>query len=289
MSIRRKIFTIITDQEEKQLQPHNKYFESAVTVLIFLNVVAIILESDPSIYEPCKEFFFYFEAFSILVFTVEFLLRIWTYDLIDEKEGKLKGFFKFLFSPLSIIDILAVVPFYLPLFFTMDMRHVRILRMLRMLRVLKLNRYSKSLQMVVNVLREKRADLITTIFIAFILLVVASSLMYHIEKDAQPEAFPNIFATFWWAVATLTTVGYGDVYPVTGWGKLISGIIALLGIGLVALPTGILSSAFIEKMEEDRAKKEKRNKEKQQKVLHSGFKYCPHCGEKLHPNDGGHP
>jgi voltage-gated potassium channel len=173
-----------------------------------------------------------------------------------------------MFSTFGLIDLIAILPFYLPLLFPIDLRVVRILRIMRLIRIFKLGRYSKSLKTINSVLRETRSDLGITIFIAFIMLVLASTLMYYVEGDVQPNKFASIGHSFWWAVATLTTVGYGDVYPVTGMGKLLSGIIALIGIGIVALPTGIISSAFIEKIHQD-------NK----------TCTCPNCGANFTPKE----
>ena len=122
----------------------------------------------------------------------------------------------------------------------------------------------------IDVFKEKRAELGLTLFITFLLLVLASSVMYYMENEAQPDKFPNILSSFWWAIATLTTVGYGDVFPITAAGKVISSIIALLGIGVVALPTGILSAAFMNKIEES-----KKSKEEQEEII------CPHCNKKI--------
>lgn len=144
------------------------------------------------------------------------------------------------------------------------MRVIRALRLLRLLRILKLNRHSKALQLIVTVFRNSKNDILVTIIIVCILLTIAATLMYDIENEAQPDAFKNIGEALWWSVATLTTVGYGDIYPVTGLGKLLNGIIALLGIGIVALPTGIISSAYIEEVQNRNTKSS-----------------CPHCGENL--------
>lgn len=165
-----------------------------------------------------------------------------------------------------LIDLLAILPFYLPFLIKIDLRFLRILRLMRFFRVLKINRYNNSLNLVVSVIKEKKSDLALTGFVALMVLFVASFLMYYVEGDAQPDKFSNILSCFWWAIATLTTVGYGDVYPITGTGKLISGIIAVLGIGLVALPTGIVSAGFVDKIGK--------------KNIHTGSK-CPHCGKDI--------
>ena len=252
-------------------------FDKYITILIILNVFAIVLESYPEIENPYHIYFQYFEYLSVAIFSIEYLLRTWTAPLLYPDLTPFRARLKFATSSLGIIDLLAVLPFYLPFIFTIDLRFIRVLRLLRLLRVMKLSRHSESLRTIRRVLKNSKAELGVTVFVVFILLIVSSSLMYYIEHDAQPEAFQNIGQGFWWAVATLTTVGYGDIYPVTGLGKFISGLIALLGIGLVALPTGIISSAFMTEIEN-----------KNQKEKHCAFdhtimttRYCPHCGEKL--------
>ena len=127
-----------------------------------------------------------------------------------------------------------------------------------------MNRYTKTLIMIKNVFKKKKEELFITLFISFLILILSSSIIYYVETDIQPSEFPNIIASFWWGISTLTTVGYGDVFPVTVLGKLLSGVIAFIGIGLVALPTGIISSGFIEEMQN----KKKKNK------------YCPNSGGK---------
>ena len=155
----------------------------------------------------------------------------------------------FAVTPMALIDLAAILPFYLPFFIAADLRFLRILRLTRVLRVLKINRYSRALSIIGTVLRRKASELLVTVFVTLLLLLLSSSIMYYLESDAQPGAFPNIIASLWWAVATLTTVGYGDVFPVTGWGRVVAGVIALLGIGLVALPTGIVSAGFLEEIQ----------------------------------------
>ncbi|MCP5054548.1 MAG: ion transporter, partial [bacterium] len=192
---------------------------------------------------------------SVLIFTLEYAWRIWA----AEKRSR------FIFSFFGVIDLLAILPFYLPALIAVDLRFVRILRLARIFRIFKVARYAKSMRLVGQVLREKKEVLILTLFMTFLLLLVAASLMYEVEHKAQPDKFPDIFSSLWWAVATLTTVGYGDVYPVTAAGKLLSGVIAVLGIGLVALPTGIIGSGFIEIL----------NREK------TGPVRCPKCGADI--------
>lgn len=251
---------------------HNPTFIKFIYTLIIVNVIALIFESYRVIRNEYGLFFDLFEFFSVMIFTVEYAFRLWTADLNKVYDGsKFGNRFKFAISPLGIIDLLAILPFYLPMILPVDLRVIRILRLFRLLRILKLGRFSKSLKAINEVLKETKSELAITIFVAFILLVLSSTLMYYFEKDAQPDKFASIGHSFWWAVATLTTVGYGDVYPITGIGKILSGVIALIGIGFIALPTGIISSAFVEKLQE-------KKKTKKPKVCE-----CPNCGFEFEP------
>lgn len=244
-------------QKTYDLINNNVLFIKFICALIILNVVAIILESYSDLRVRFGDFFMLFEALSVIIFTVEYVLRIWTSD----------NKFKFIFSTFGLIDLIAILPFYLPFLFAFDLRVLRILRLFRMLRVFKLGRYSNSLKLIGNVLKDTKAELSITLFVAFILLVFSSTLMYYVENEAQPDKFASIGHAFWWAIATLTTVGYGDVYPITGIGKVLSAVIALIGIGFIALPTGIISSAFADRVKETKFKKNNR--------------ICPHCGKEI--------
>lgn len=163
---------------------------------------------------------------------------------------------------------MAILPFYLPMFFLIDLRVLRMLRIIRLFRVFKINRYTNALSSIAKVFRNKQHELLSSIFVVLLLMIVASVLMYSIENSAQPDVFKNAFDALWWALATLTTVGYGDIYPITVLGKILSAIIAILGIGLVAVPAGIISAGFMEEIQEEKNKMD-------------DIKYCPYCGKKL--------
>lgn len=220
--------------------------DSILIALILANLAAVVLESFDGLYARYAVWFNLLEVVSVALFTVEFALRLWTCDFQRPHSSKIGAVGRFLVSPIGIIDLLAILPFYLPLLIPVDLRAVRVLRLVRFLRLLKLTRYTRSVMTMGAVVRERRHELLVAVFLTALLLVLASTLMYYLESQVQPEAFPNIVASLWWAVATLTTIGYGDVFPVTGLGRLLSGIIAVLGIGLVALPTAIISSGFAE-------------------------------------------
>ena len=234
--------------------------------LILLNVLAVIVETVESIRVRWASEFAAFESFSVAVFTLEYLLRLWTCTLDPRFEGSARGRLRFVLSPMAIIDLLAIVPAYLPGDSFLDLRYARVVRLVRLLRALKLARYSRSVQTLSNVFRERRADLVLTTVLLLVLLVVSASTMYFAEHAAQPGTFSSIPAAMWWAVVTLTTVGYGDVYPITPLGKILGAIIALLGIGLFALPAGILASGFADELQ--RARKEVSQR-------------CPHCNGEL--------
>jgi voltage-gated potassium channel len=169
---------------------------------------------------------------------------------------------------MAIVDLLAILPFYLPFIIPIDLRVLRAIRLFRLLRLLKVNRYTNALSDVGNVLKRKATQLLSSMFVVLILMVIASILMYSIENEAQPAIFENAFSGLWWSIATLTTVGYGDIYPVTIAGKILGAVIALLGIGLVAVPTGIISAGFMEDITQANKDNEHIN-------------FCPYCGNKI--------
>lgn len=246
---------------------HNSIFQKFIYGLIILNVISLILASYKEIYTNYEFFFERFELFSVIIFSAEYVLRFWAADLDFEKGSPFAKRIKFSLSAFGLIDLFAILPFYLPLLFPFDLRILRILRLFRLLRIFKLGRLSKSLQTITSVLRESKSELSITLFVAFILMILSSTLMYYVENEAQPDKFENIGQSLWWSVATLTTVGYGDIYPITGLGKILSSVIALIGIGFVALPTGIISSAFINRMQSSKEEKKKCE--------------CPNCGTKF--------
>jgi len=246
----------------------SKFFDIFIINLIFLNIMAVILETVVSIGDAYGGLFLIFEAFSVAVFTIEYIARLWTCDLKKDCGPGLRGRLKYALTPMALIDLLAILPFYLSIFVVLDLRFLRMLRLFRILRLLKLVRYFETLRKMGHVLKVKKEELTITISVVIILLVFASSFMYFIENSAQPDNFSSIPASMWWAVATLTTVGYGDVYPVTPLGKALGSFIAMLGVGMVALPAGILGSGFMEMIQKDREEKT-----------------CPHCGKLLHDKE----
>jgi voltage-gated potassium channel len=262
MRIKARIYEIL--EKDRPGDKISETFHLVIIALIVLNIAAVILSSFSDLPAGILLALSVFEIVSVVIFSAEYVLRVWTSPLINAESKQ--PYLSFVFSFMAVIDLLAILPFYLPFIIPVDLRFLRMLRLLRLLRILKLNRYNDSMDIIVKIFKREKEKLITTFFVMAILILFSSSLMYYVENEAQPDKFPNIVASLWWAVATLTTVGYGDVYPITALGKLFSGVIALLGIGLVALPTGIISSGFITEVNNNKAESDKT---------------CPHCGGKL--------
>lgn len=234
--------------------------------LILLNVLAVMVESVAWIRAGYEAWLNDFEIFSVTVFVAEYLLRLWSCTASHEYERPVAGRLRFALTPLAIIDLLAVLPSLL-LWGGVDLRFLRILRLARLIRLAKLGRYSRALQTMRAVVLARREELLMALMVMVMILVVASSLMYMAENERQPQAFSSIPAAMWWGIMTLTTVGYGDVYPVTVLGKVTAAVIAVAGIGLFALPAGILGSGFVELRGQQKASPKEGK--------------CPHCGKRL--------
>lgn len=262
MNIRKRTWEIV--EVAKAGHAASRVFDISILVLIFLNVVAVIIGSVQSVQQRWGSFLNVFEAISVAVFTVEYIARLWSCTTDPQFSGRFRGRIRLALRAMSIIDLLAILPFYLP-FLGIDLRSLRVLRLLRVLRVAKVGRYYSSLNLIKHVFQSKKEELVLTSALMGLLLVVSSSLLYYCENGVQPDAFSSIPATMWWSVATLTTVGYGDMYPVTLMGKFCASVIAILGIGMFALPTGILGAGFVEAIQKHKEPKE----------------VCPHCGGEL--------
>lgn len=266
-NIRYRIFQIIEENEDGDKA--SVVFDWFIAGLIIINVLSVILDTFSGIPQPIRLFFSYVDIFSLAIFTVEYILRLWTATYKYPGVSTSIALKKHVFSFMAIIDLLAILPFYLPFVFSLDLRILRMIRLLRLLRLLKITRYTTALSTVTSVFKRKSAQLISSMFVVLILMVIASVMMYGIENEAQPDVFKNAFSGLWWAVATMTTVGYGDIYPITVLGKIFGVLIAILGIGFFAVPTGIISAGFVEEMSNDKD------------VTNEGKQFCPYCGKKL--------
>ena len=246
-----------------------RFFNIFIVALICLNVVAFVLETVESLYIQYSQIFWWFEVISVAIFSIEYTLRIWACTDHEKYRNPVTGRIRYGLTPMAFIDLLAILPFYLPMFVGLDFRIVRMLRLFRLFRLFKLARYTDSLKTFSNIITGRKEDLTIALGFVIVMLFISSSLMYYAEHDAQPEKFGSIIDALWWGVITLATVGYGDVYPITPAGKLLGGIMALLGIGMFAIPAGIIGSGFVEEMSK------KREGQKDQAI-------CPHCGKNIH-------
>ncbi|ABG59892.1 ion transporter [Cytophaga hutchinsonii] len=243
----------------------------SIVALVFSNIFAVIIQTEKSIATKYDTFFSLLETVSVVFFTIEYLLRVWISNLHKRFSHVVWGRFKYTLTPIAIVDLLAILPFYLNLLFPIDFRFITILRFFRLLRIFKLRRYSQALNTLWKVIVDKKEELVITFVTILGLLIVSASLMYYIERTSQPELFSSIPATMWWSVSTLTTVGYGDIVPITSFGKLLSACIAMLGIAMFALPAALLSSGFTEQIKKQRIKN----------TIHT----CPHCQGKINGKD----
>jgi voltage-gated potassium channel len=240
-------------------------FDWFIMSLISLNVIAVILATVQRLSSQYSNFFRLFEIVSVIIFTVEYILRMWSCTINENYKHPIFGRIRYLITPFAIVDLLAILPFYLPRLIPVDLRFLRALRLIRLFRVLKMARYNNALASLKNVILKKREELIVTVFTVFIFLILLSSAVYLVENPVQPEAFPDIPTAMWWGVVTMTTVGYGDIYPVTVLGRIFAAIVSVLGVGLFALPAGFLASGFSEEL----------RKGKKKKIT------CPECGREI--------
>ena len=244
-----------------------------IVVLIFLNVLAVMLETIESLREKYDTFFIWFDRISVYIFTLEYVLRVWSSTHEPKYKGTIKGRLKYMLSPAAIIDLLAFLPYYIHVVAGLDLRTLRILRLMRFFRLFRLTAYTQSAQMIYNVFKSRFKDLLLSFVLAVFLIIIASCLLYFAEHNAQPDSFSSIPATIWWAVVTLTTTGYGDMAPITATGKVLASVIMLIGVTFIALPPAIITAGFLDELKFYRQYK--------------GHN-CPHCGKPLdhhHRND----
>ena len=209
-----------------------KVFNLSIQVLILLSLVCFSIETLPDLKEGTKSLLKSIEIITIIIFTIEYILRI----VVSEKR------LKYIFSFYGIIDLAAILPFYISR--TIDLRSLRVFRLFRLLRIFKIVKYSKALQRLKNAFLMIKEELILFFFVTCFMIFISAMGIYYFENPAQPEVFKSIFHSMWWAVASLTTVGYGDFYPITTGGKIFTFIVLMIGLGIVAIPTGLIASAF---------------------------------------------
>ena len=228
MRLKNTLKTIVEDSTTTA----GKWFDIFIQILIILSLLSFSIETLPNLPQPTRLILRSFEIFTIAVFTLEYILRLW---LSDKK-------LKFAFSFFGIIDLLAILPFYLS--FGIDLRSIRIFRLFRLFRIFKMLRFNQAILHFLKAMKSIKEELILFLMISVFLLFLSSVGIYYFENPTQPEVFKSVFHSLWWAIATLTTVGYGDIYPITAGGKIFTSIMLLIGLGIVAVPTGLIASAL---------------------------------------------
>ena len=237
-------------------------------LLIIGNVAVLVISTDQRIHDAVPGFFFWFEAVSFVIFLTEYVLRVWACTTEPRYARPVKGRLAFMIQPIMLADGIALLSFIFivaaPLDSDLNLVAVRALRLVG--RLARLGRYSPGLRALGLAIASRKNEMLAVVSVVAALLVLASSLMFYVEHTAQPDKFSSIPATMWWSIITVTTVGYGDVAPITPLGRMLAGVIALLGIGIFALPAGILGSSFMEQVANRNA---------------SMVKTCPHCGLEI--------
>jgi len=252
-SKRRQIYELI--EVGIRTDPLSRAIDLTLIGLIALNVLAVVVESVPAIGGRYHGVLNTFEIFSVIVFTIEYLIRVWAAveDKRSADHSAVTGRIRYMLTPLALIDLAVIAPFYIGFLAGIDLRAFRVFRLFR---VFKLVRYSPTMSLLLEVLKDEARAITASLFILALLIVLAASLIFFAEHDAQPDVFTSIPASMWWAVVTMTTVGYGDVVPVTVWGKVLGAVIGVIGIGMVALPAGFLAAGFGEALHRRRKKYE---------------------------------
>ncbi len=236
---KKRIFDIIQIGQRNDFA--SRAFDIFIVTVIILNISVMFAET----FEQLSQFqnvFHVIETVTIIVFCIEYALRIWTSEFLYPSYSKLQSVIRFLTSFSGIVDLLTILPF----FFLSGFVAFRMLRVVRIFHLFRINAYYDSFHVITSVLYEKRNQIISSVFIIFVLMMCSSLCMYSVEHEAQPGTFDNCFSGMWWSISTILTVGYGDIYPITALGRIMAIIISLLGVGAVAIPTGIISAGFVE-------------------------------------------
>lgn len=263
LTMKRRAYEILEVAREGDVT--SRRIDRFILALIAANAIVVVLESMQAVNDVAGTALHRFDLFSVMVFSAEYVIRVWCCTVDPRYASPIRGRLRFMISPMGLIDLAAVLPFYLPAA-GIDLRIARSVRLIRLLRLAKLVRYSSAFGVFGRIMRRRKEELVASLTCASFMLLVASSLMYIVEGHVQPDRFSSIPAAMWWGVSTMTTVGYGDVYPITPIGKLIGAVVSLIGMALFALPAGILGSGFIEDIQQRRSTKPDE---------------CPHCGGRV--------
>lgn len=248
-TVRHWLYRALEEQKGGKLA---RWLNGSLMFLIAANVAVVMAESENGIHQQYKTAFTFFETFSVLIFTLEYVTRIWCSVEFPEAVSRsaVRQRIRYMLKPMALVDLLAILPFYMGFFLGVD--DLLMLRSLRLLRILKLTRYSHSMELLISVLKQEAETMVSALFMLCILILLAATGIYLVEGHQQPEAFGSIPRSLWWSIVTLTTVGYGDVVPHTAAGKVFSGVITITGIAVAALPAAILASGLINELKRRR-------------------------------------
>ncbi len=242
--VRAKVFNMVSTGVVDE--PINKLYDVISIAFLALNLFAAFAITFDYMEEHYKGLLLAIEAVTTFFFMVDYLLRLFTAKELYPKLSNKDSIIKYVFSFTGIVDLLSFLPYYLPVFFPAGGTVFRLFRVARIMRLFRINSYYDQLNVITEVISSKKQQLLASVFIIVVLMMASSLCMYSVEHDAQPEVFQNAFSGIWWSVSTLLTVGYGDIYPITIAGKIMGILISFLGVGMVAIPTGIISAGFVE-------------------------------------------
>ncbi len=268
--LRQRAFEIV--ELSKPGDKPSEIYDIVVNGLIIISVLAVYLETFGQLYNQREALFALINIVVTIVFTIDYSLRVWTAPLLYPKKNKKDARKAYTKSGFGIIDFIATFPPYLSIFVDINLGVLRVFRLFRLLRLSKLSGINDTLALFQRVITKKKNELIMTMTIVVGLILIAALFMYYAEHNAQPTVFRNAYDSIYWATVTLTTLGYGDMTPITTLGRFMAMIIALLGIGVIAIPTGILSGGLMEELNDSKVKKKKEEEAEK----------CPHCGKQLH-------
>lgn len=243
-SKRKRLFEII--EVGNDLDTQSRVYDYVNAISIVVNLTVAIMYTFPDLREKHGELLLFIEHVTVAFFAVDYFLRIYTAKYLYKEKTEANAIKEYVTSFTGIVDLLSFLPYYLPIFFPAGATAFRMIRLVRIFRLFKINAYYDSLHVITQVISGKRQQLISSVFIIVVLMIASSLCMYSLEHEAQPEVFTNAFSGIWWSTSTLLTVGYGDIYPITTMGKILGIIITFLGVGMVAIPTGIISAGFVE-------------------------------------------
>ena len=272
--IKKAVCETIVNEESKTLA--NRIFYICIITLILLNIILVAISTIGSISVNYFKFIVGFDISIIFIFTIEYILRIWSCNIDERFKGRF-GRLRYARQPIIIIDLLAILPFYIVYFTPLDNGYAMIGRLLRLARLFRFGFFARALKVMITAIRRKNRELLITVIVVVILVIFCAYIIYAAENRAQPEVYSSIPKSIYWSFVTMSTVGYGDMTPITPFGRFFTAIVAFLGVGIIAIPAGIISSGMTEIMRDIKTAGIKKETENISRVKQK----CPHCGKSI--------